>query len=141
MSFILFGSLPIITKSTNVLCEDFYCDRDSLFSNSLRRRVQMVYWLVKYLCEEKDWKTFTQMFFFFLKLFVLLFSSTTFLLKTFCYSYCRKKINGTCKKLCLSFLILITSSKGLLWIIRDGTKFKPHFCRTNRPLKHSLIQK
>ena len=73
----------------------------------------MVYWLVKYLCEEKDWKTFTQMFFFFLKLFVLLFSSTTFLLKTFCYSFCRKKINGTCKKLCLSFLILITSSKGL----------------------------
>ena len=72
----------------------------------------MVYWLVKYLCEEKDWKTFTQMFFFFLKLFVLLFSSTTFLLKTFCYSFCRKKINGTCKKLCLSFLILITSSKG-----------------------------
>ena len=101
-------------KSTNVLLEDFYCDRDSLFSDSLRRRVQMVYWLVKYLCEEKDWKTFTQMFFFsFWNFFVLLFSSTTFLLKTFCYSFCRKKINGTCKKLCLSFLILITSSKGL----------------------------
>ena len=32
----------------------------------------MVYWLVKYLCEEKDWKTFTQMFFL-LKLFLLLF--------------------------------------------------------------------
>ena len=33
----------------------------------------MVYWLVKHLCEEKDWKTFTQMFF--------------FLFETFCTSF------------------------------------------------------